>query len=109
MSFKCQRISLIGFSHTFRQFQIRNDCIGRAPVTSIVTSQAAEPPAPDDRYWGSYRPGVYLGLKTRHPRSPVTGLMWFTPAMFQGGELPLRSAAAQPGGGGRTAFIHIHQ
>ncbi|XP_049883221.1 mannosyl-oligosaccharide glucosidase [Pectinophora gossypiella] len=30
-----------------------------------------------DRYWGSYRPGVYMGMKSREPRSPVFGLMWY--------------------------------
>ncbi|XP_075989113.1 mannosyl-oligosaccharide glucosidase [Anticarsia gemmatalis] len=30
-----------------------------------------------DRYWGTYRPGVYLGIKSREPRSPVFGLMWY--------------------------------
>ncbi|CAH2236481.1 jg20111 [Pararge aegeria aegeria] len=30
-----------------------------------------------DRYWGSYRPGVYFGMKSREPRSPVFGLMWY--------------------------------
>ncbi|XP_017891521.1 mannosyl-oligosaccharide glucosidase GCS1 isoform X2 [Ceratina calcarata] len=32
-----------------------------------------------DRYWGTYRPGVYFGLKTRDPHSLVTGLMWYFP------------------------------
>lgn len=32
-----------------------------------------------ERYWGSYRPGSYFGLKTRDPDSLVTGLMWFSP------------------------------
>ncbi|XP_067000936.1 mannosyl-oligosaccharide glucosidase [Anabrus simplex] len=30
-----------------------------------------------DRYWGSYRSGVYFGMKTRDPHSLVTGLMWY--------------------------------
>ncbi|XP_053622951.1 mannosyl-oligosaccharide glucosidase [Plodia interpunctella] len=30
-----------------------------------------------ERYWGSYRPGVYMGMKSREPRSPVFGLMWY--------------------------------
>ncbi|XP_034838193.1 mannosyl-oligosaccharide glucosidase [Maniola hyperantus] len=30
-----------------------------------------------ERYWGSYRPGVYFGLKSRDPRSPVFGMMWY--------------------------------
>lgn len=32
-----------------------------------------------ERYWGSYRPGNYFGLKTRDPESLVMGLMWFSP------------------------------
>ncbi|KAJ8704063.1 hypothetical protein PYW07_013357 [Mythimna separata] len=30
-----------------------------------------------ERYWGTYRPGVYMGLKSREPRSPVFGMMWY--------------------------------
>lgn len=30
-----------------------------------------------DRFWGTYRPGVYFGFKNREPRSPVFGLMWY--------------------------------
>lgn len=33
-----------------------------------------------ERYWGSYRPGNYFGLKTRDPHSLVMGLMWYTPS-----------------------------
>ncbi|KAK4308772.1 hypothetical protein Pmani_019554 [Petrolisthes manimaculis] len=43
-----------------------------------------------DRYWGSYRPGVYFGMRARHPTSPVTGLMWFVPGHFQNNMLALR-------------------
>lgn len=32
-----------------------------------------------DIFWGTYRPGVYFGLKTRDPHSLVTGLMWYFP------------------------------
>ena len=32
-----------------------------------------------DRFWGSYRPGLYLGMKTRSPKDVVTGAMWFLP------------------------------
>lgn len=31
-----------------------------------------------EKYWGSYRPGTYFGLKTRDPHSLVMGLMWFS-------------------------------
>ncbi|KAF7994307.1 hypothetical protein HCN44_003397 [Aphidius gifuensis] len=40
-----------------------------------------------DRYWGSYRPGLYFGMKTRDPQSLVSGLMWYRPQnLRQGGE-----------------------
>lgn len=32
-----------------------------------------------ERFWGSYRPGTYFGLKTRDQDSLVMGLMWFSP------------------------------
>ncbi|XP_050312550.1 mannosyl-oligosaccharide glucosidase [Anthonomus grandis grandis] len=32
-----------------------------------------------EQFWGTYRPGVYFGLKTRDPHSLVTGLMWYFP------------------------------
>ena len=30
-----------------------------------------------DRFWGSYRHGVYFGMKSRSSKDVVTGLMWF--------------------------------
>lgn len=38
-----------------------------------------------EQFWGSYRPGVYFGLKTRHPHSMVTGLMWYFPKRLRPG------------------------
>nr|CAH7721176.1 unnamed protein product [Callosobruchus chinensis] len=38
-----------------------------------------------ERFWGSYRPGVYFGLKTRDPASLVTGLMWYFPNRLKPG------------------------
>lgn len=40
-----------------------------------------------ERYWGTYRSGMYFGLKTRDPHSIVMGLMWYFPQKLkQGGE-----------------------
>ncbi|XP_052773711.1 mannosyl-oligosaccharide glucosidase-like [Mya arenaria] len=36
------------------------------------TSAKSDP----ERYWGSYRPNTYFGMRTRTQRSPVFGLMW---------------------------------
>ena len=43
-----------------------------------------------DRFWGSYRPGVYFGMKTRSAKDIVTGLMWFLPRHVTQGNLGLR-------------------
>ena len=43
-----------------------------------------------DRFWGSYRPGVYFGMKTRSAKDMVTGLMWFLPQAVTQGSLGLR-------------------
>lgn len=50
----------------------------------LVTETGLDVP---ERYWGTYRSGVYFGLKTRDPYSLVTGLMWYFPHhLRQGGE-----------------------
>ncbi|ELT88875.1 hypothetical protein CAPTEDRAFT_181793 [Capitella teleta] len=41
-------------------------------IDPLATSAAMDP----HRFWGSYRSGLYFGLKTRSPQSPVVGLMW---------------------------------
>lgn len=43
------------------------------PVLDANSSSAKVSP---DRFWGSYRPQVYFGMKTRSPTSIVTGMMW---------------------------------
>lgn len=36
-----------------------------------------------ERFWGTYRPGVYFGMKHRHPTSLLTGIMWLSPSTIQ--------------------------
>jgi len=56
----------------------------------LAAPKVALPSEYDDRYWGSYRPGVYFGLKTRDPESLLAGLMWFLPNLATPGKLNLR-------------------
>uniref|UniRef100_H2ZJN7 Mannosyl-oligosaccharide glucosidase n=1 Tax=Ciona savignyi TaxID=51511 RepID=H2ZJN7_CIOSA len=44
----------------------------------------------DAKFWGTYRPQVYMGMKTKSPRSLVTGLMWLKQHERYQNELPLR-------------------
>ncbi|XP_044757932.1 mannosyl-oligosaccharide glucosidase [Coccinella septempunctata] len=38
-----------------------------------------------EKFWGTYRPGTYFGLKTRDKESLVTGLMWYFPRRLKPG------------------------
>ncbi|KAJ8335799.1 hypothetical protein SKAU_G00391410 [Synaphobranchus kaupii] len=42
----------------------------------VLDDNSTSPAVSPERFWGSYRPQVYFGMKTRSPRSIVTGLMW---------------------------------
>ncbi|XP_064191214.1 mannosyl-oligosaccharide glucosidase isoform X1 [Anguilla rostrata] len=42
----------------------------------VLDDNSTSPAVSPERFWGSYRPQVYFGMKTRSPRSVVTGLMW---------------------------------
>ncbi|XP_078485384.1 mannosyl-oligosaccharide glucosidase-like [Ciona intestinalis] len=44
----------------------------------------------DAKFWGTYRPQVYMGMKTKSPQSLVTGLMWLRQHERYQSELPLR-------------------
>jgi len=41
--------------------------------TMLSKDQAQSDP---ERFWGSYRPHAYFGMRTRSPTSPAFGLMW---------------------------------
>ncbi|CAG0894292.1 unnamed protein product, partial [Darwinula stevensoni] len=41
-----------------------------------------------ERFWGTYRPGTYFGMKTRTPGSLVVGLMWLSEDNIKTYELP---------------------
>ena len=42
------------------------------------------------RFWGSYRPGVYFGMRTRSPSDLLTGLMWMLPDLIKSNDIGLR-------------------
>ncbi|OXA45619.1 Mannosyl-oligosaccharide glucosidase [Folsomia candida] len=55
-----------------------------------------------ERFWGSYRPGVYFGMKHRSPKSLLTGFMWLLPSLVRPGEPNLRHLCEQ--GDGLTKY-----
>ncbi|KAF4071349.1 hypothetical protein AMELA_G00272160 [Ameiurus melas] len=46
------------------------------PSPRVLDANSTSAAVSPERFWGSYRPQVYFGMKTRSPRSVVTGLMW---------------------------------
>lgn len=52
----------------------------RTPLDAplVVGTDATSVVQDPERFWGTYRSGLYFGMKTRSPRSPVVGLMWMT-------------------------------
>ena len=43
-----------------------------------------------NRFWGSYRPGVYFGMKTRSPSDLLSGIMWMVPELVRQNDIGLR-------------------
>ena len=85
-TFKWQRIVFV-FLMGLCGWYIRNDSLENVfnpkPVTDPLVTPLQAPSAVKslglidmDRFWGSYRPGFYLGMKTRAKHSLVAGFMW---------------------------------
>lgn len=43
------------------------------PSPSVLDANSSSAKVSPERFWGSYRPQVYFGMKTRSPNSMVTG------------------------------------
>ncbi|XP_004696166.1 mannosyl-oligosaccharide glucosidase [Echinops telfairi] len=42
----------------------------------VLAPNSSSPAVAPDLFWGTYRPHVYFGMKTRSPQPLLTGLMW---------------------------------
>ncbi|XP_063781783.1 mannosyl-oligosaccharide glucosidase [Pseudophryne corroboree] len=71
------------------------------PSLRILPPNSSSPAVSPDLFWGSYRPQVYFGMKTRSPRSVVTGLMWLS----QSGSPSLRHTCEQGDGLARYGWL----
>ncbi|KAM9212058.1 mannosyl-oligosaccharide glucosidase [Dugong dugon] len=45
-------------------------------ATPALPPNSSSPAVAPDLFWGTYRPHVYFGMKTRSPQPLLTGLMW---------------------------------
>ncbi|XP_042322873.1 mannosyl-oligosaccharide glucosidase [Sceloporus undulatus] len=72
------------------------------PAPRALDPNGSSPTASPGLFWGSYRPQVYFGMKTRSPRSPVAGLMWLHQ---QEGDVRLRHTCEQSDGLPRYGWL----
>ncbi|ONI30057.1 hypothetical protein PRUPE_1G228900 [Prunus persica] len=47
-----------------------------SPTSELMDTLQSEGENKESLYWGTYRPRVYLGIRSRTPRSLIAGLMW---------------------------------
>lgn len=52
------------------------------PSPSVLDANSSSAKVSPERFWGSYRPQVYFGMKTRSPNSMVTGKESHYPSML---------------------------
>ncbi|KAF3852368.1 hypothetical protein F7725_005723 [Dissostichus mawsoni] len=69
--------SLIWFFYAlYMRSSLSKRVITLHPSHPVLDANSSSAKVSTERFWGSYRPQVYLGMKTRSPRSIVTGMMW---------------------------------
>uniref|UniRef100_A0A8C5WJS2 Mannosyl-oligosaccharide glucosidase n=1 Tax=Leptobrachium leishanense TaxID=445787 RepID=A0A8C5WJS2_9ANUR len=76
-------VALFALGFTFYvKWSLETSVLTFHPSPLIYPPNSSSPAVTPQLFWGSYRPQVYFGMKTRSPRSVVTGLMWITQSQF---------------------------
>ncbi|XP_075887768.1 mannosyl-oligosaccharide glucosidase [Nelusetta ayraudi] len=69
--------SLIWFFYAlYMRSMLSKRIITLHPSPPVLDANSSSSTVSPERFWGSYRPQVYFGMKTRSPNSVVTGMMW---------------------------------
>ncbi|XP_054634277.1 mannosyl-oligosaccharide glucosidase [Dunckerocampus dactyliophorus] len=73
-------LSVVSLSWFFYAIYMRSSLAKRVvtlhPSPRVLDANSSSAQVSPERFWGSYRPQVYFGMKTRSPRSIATGMMW---------------------------------
>ncbi|XP_053110540.1 mannosyl-oligosaccharide glucosidase [Hemicordylus capensis] len=86
----------------YARWWLKSRVVTLHPAPRILEPNSSSPATAPHLFWGSYRPQVYLGMKTRSPQSLVTGLMW----MHQlEGDIRLRHTCEQSDGLPRYGWL----
>ncbi|XP_053560379.1 mannosyl-oligosaccharide glucosidase [Bombina bombina] len=93
-------VSAFGYS-AYVKWSLSTRVITLHPAPPIFTPNSSSQSVSPSLFWGSYRPNVYFGMKSRSPRSVVTGLMWLS----QSGAPSLRHICEQSDGLARYGWL----
>ncbi|TRY78619.1 hypothetical protein TCAL_06619 [Tigriopus californicus] len=80
-------ILIMGIAYVSYQGYLQTRVNTPLSVPSAVSNSGLSDPT---RFWGSYRPGVYFGMKTRSPYDLLSGLMWFIPDQITQNDIGFR-------------------
>ncbi|XP_055935515.1 mannosyl-oligosaccharide glucosidase-like [Argiope bruennichi] len=68
-------VVILSIVYFFYQHHLENLVITPLNLPKVITKRGLDVPT---RYWGTYRPGSYFGMRTRSPQGLSTGIMWFS-------------------------------
>ncbi|CAG5928549.1 unnamed protein product [Menidia menidia] len=87
-------LSLIWFFYAiYMRSNLAKRVVTLHPAPKVLDPNSSSSKESPKRFWGSYRPQVYFGMKTRSPRSLVTGMMWMR--QFSDTDVNLRHTCEQ--------------
>ncbi|KAM4809599.1 mannosyl-oligosaccharide glucosidase [Rhinophrynus dorsalis] len=102
MAILCSVVGLSAFAYSaYIKWSLAVRVVTLHPSPLILPPNSSSAALSPSMFWGSYRPQVYFGMKTRSPRSVVTGLMW----MAQSGPHSLRHTCEQGDGLARYGWL----
>ena len=78
---------LIGIGYLFHQGSLETKIHTPVDLPLAVEKTGLQVPK---LFWGSYRPGLYFGMKTRSPSDLLFGLMWMIPELLKQNDIGFR-------------------
>lgn len=96
---------LSGFSIYYVASLVQHNLMKRMLYTPLAVQNVISEQPDMKRFWGTYRPQVYFGMKTLSENSLVTGLMWLQQHVRHSKDLPLRHSCEQDDNLSRYGWI----
>lgn len=70
-------LALVGYQMHMQWVVLPRRVHTPSDLPKVLSEDAFSPKTNPDLYWGTFRSNLYFGMRTRNPKSPVVGLMWY--------------------------------